>query len=254
MGSSTGEPESSEAARAQADAWWADRERAYRDRPDVRREIGRLGAAAQQHAARDYARAAGLERRVQAGVPGAEQALYDELTLQALETGPAEPSAKNDPAEWIEFFRHEYGRDMPLNAAYEAERHRIEAAAPPDVGGMAAAYLEANYPVGFDHDELAAERQGITLDELDAQRYGEAGPETADEAALGGTVPAPGAGHRSHDPGSASRPRPGPGAADWPGTVSDGVAAVAARGGGVVSQVAKAIRRAAGQVRGPRPR
>ena len=60
---------------------------------------------------------------------------------------------------------------MPQNAAYEAESYRIDAAAPPDVGGRAAEYYEAHAPVGFDYDELAAERQGMSLGQLYAQRY-----------------------------------------------------------------------------------
>ncbi len=60
---------------------------------------------------------------------------------------------------------------MPLNAEYEAREHRIEAAAPPDVGGMAAAYFEANDPGGFDPAEPAAERHGVSVEELYADSY-----------------------------------------------------------------------------------
>jgi hypothetical protein len=107
-----------------------------------------------------------LEARVDAGVPGAERALFEAYALQAVETDPPEPSAKDDPGEWRAFFRQQFGRDMPLNAEYEAQKHRIEAAAPADVGGMAAAYFEANDLSGFDPFELAAERQGMTVAEL----------------------------------------------------------------------------------------
>ena len=132
------------------DTWWAAREAAYRQRPEIRQEIGRLRAEARERAQQDDARAAFLEQRIQEGAPGAGRALHEEMTRQAIEDDPPEPSAKDDPGEWRVFFREMYGRDMPLNAGYQAELHRIEAAAPPDAGGRAAAYFEANYPQGFD--------------------------------------------------------------------------------------------------------
>ena len=152
------------------DAWWAAREAAYRQRPDIRQEIESLRAEARERAREDDARAALLEQRIQDGVPGATQALDEELTRQATEIDPPEPSAKDDPEEWRAFFLEMHGRDMPLNAEYQAELHRIEAAAPPDAGGLAAAYSEANYPRGFDEIELAAEREGKTAEEVRAER------------------------------------------------------------------------------------
>src|SRR6185437_1001983 len=50
-------------------------------------------------------------------------------TWQAVQTDPPEPSAKDDPKEWRAFFRQELGRDMPLNAEYEAEKHLATAPA-----------------------------------------------------------------------------------------------------------------------------
>ena len=152
------------------DAWWAAREAAYRQRPEIRQEIERLRAEAHERARQDHARAGFLEQRIEQGAPGAGQALHEEMTRQAIEYDPPEPSAKDDPEEWRAFFREMYGRDMPLNAEYQAELHRIEAAAPPDVGGLAAAYSEANYPRGFDEIELAAEREGKTAEEVRAER------------------------------------------------------------------------------------
>lgn len=165
-------------AATSAAAWWAERERQYRDRPEVRQEIERIRAETQRQHDQEDAYLQRLEARADAGVPAAERALAEAYTWQAVQTDPPEPSAKDDPAEWKAFFRQEYGRDMPMNAEHEAEKHRIEAAAPADVGGMAAAYFEANYPRGFDADELAAERYGVTVEELYADwRAAEAEPE-----------------------------------------------------------------------------
>jgi hypothetical protein len=160
----TGSPGSREARQARIDAWWAEREQQYRNRPEIRQ-------ATQRQRDEEDAYLQRLEARAGAGIPGAEQALTEAYTWQAVETGPPEPSAKDDPGEWRAFFRQEYGRDMPLNAEYEAGRHRIEAAAPADVGGLAAAYFEANYPRGFDPAQLAAERQGVSVEELCAGSY-----------------------------------------------------------------------------------
>ncbi len=152
------------------DAWWAAREAAYRKRPEIRQEIERLRAGADERARQDHARAGFLEQRVEQGVPEAGQALHEEMTRQATEHDPPEPSAKADPEEWRAFFREMHGRDMPLNAEYQAELHRIQAAAPPDIGGLAAAYFEASYPPGFDEIELAAERDGTTAEVVRAER------------------------------------------------------------------------------------
>jgi hypothetical protein len=167
----TGSPESWEARQARLDAWWAEREQQYRSRPEIRQATEQIRAQAQRQHAEEDAYLQQLEARAAAGIPGAEQSLMEAYTWQAVQTDPPEPSAKDDPGEWSAFFRQEYGRDMPLNAEYEADRHRIEAAAPPDVGGMAAAYFEANYPHGFDPAELAAEQQGVSVEELYAGSY-----------------------------------------------------------------------------------
>src|SRR5579859_7739081 len=160
-----------EARQARIDAWWAERDQQYRNRPEIQREIEQIRAETQrQHDAED-AYLQRLEAHAETGSPGAERALMEAYTAQAIATDPPEPSAKDDPGEWRAFFRQEYGRDMPMNAEYEAQKHRIEAAAPPDVGGMAAAYFEANDPYCFTADELAAERQGISVEELYADRY-----------------------------------------------------------------------------------
>jgi hypothetical protein len=154
------------ARQRRAEAWWAERERQYRRRPDVRQEIERVHAGVRRQIEEEEARLQRLEARADAGVPGAERALNEAYTWQAVQMSPPEPSAKDDPQEWSAFFRHEYGRDMPLNAEYEAEKHRIEAAAPADVGGMAAAYFEVNYPTGFDRADLEAEWCGVPEPEL----------------------------------------------------------------------------------------
>lgn len=120
--------------KARADAWWEQREQHYQQRPGIREETGRIRAETQRHIEQQDARLRQLEARAEADIPGADQALMEAYTLQSLETGPPEPSAKDDPEEWRAFFREEYGRDMPLNAEYEAQKHRIEAAAPADVG------------------------------------------------------------------------------------------------------------------------
>jgi hypothetical protein len=166
----SGSPENREARQARIDAWWAEREQQYRNRPEIREAAERIRAEAQRQRDEEDAQLQRLEARAAAGIPGAERALMEAYTWQAVETDPPEPSAKDDPGEWRAFFHQEYGRDMPLNADYEAEGHRIEAAAPADVGGMAAAYFEANYPRGFDFDELAAEQQGVSVEELYADR------------------------------------------------------------------------------------
>jgi hypothetical protein len=149
------------ARRERNEAWWAEREQEYRRRPEVRQEIEQVQAGMQRERDQEDARLERLEALADAGVPGAERALNEAYARQALRADPPEPSAKDDPQEWSAFFRHEHGRDMPLNAAYEAGKHQVEAAAPADVGGMAAAYFEASHPSGFDQADLAAERCGV---------------------------------------------------------------------------------------------
>jgi hypothetical protein len=152
------------------DAWWAAREDAYRQRPDIQQETEGLRAQARERAQADDARAARLEQRIADGVPGAQEALNEEMTWQAIDTGPPEPSAMDDPAEWEAYFQWMYGRDMPLNALYEAERHSIDRNAPPDVGGLAAEYHERNYPRSAGPVELEAEREGVTPEEIRRRR------------------------------------------------------------------------------------
>jgi hypothetical protein len=161
---------------ARADAWWAGRDRRYRSRPEIAQEIARLRSEAENRHAAEFGFQGFLERLSAAGIPAAQRELDDALTRQALETGPPEPAAREDPAEWQAFFREVLGRDMPLNGEYEAERYRIDAAAPPDVSGLLSEYLESHYPRGFDYGELAAERAGMTLAQLYAQRYRELHP------------------------------------------------------------------------------
>ena len=167
----SGSPENWEARQARIDAWWAEREQQYRNWPEIREEAERIRTKAQRQRDEENAQLQRLEARAAAGIPGAERALMEAYTWQALGTDPPEPSAKDDPGNWRAFFQHEYGRDMPLNAEYEAQKYRVEAVAPPDVGGMAAAYFETNYPRGFDFDELAAEQQGVSVEELCADLY-----------------------------------------------------------------------------------
>lgn len=166
-----GGPASRETRQARIDAWWARREQQYRDRPEIRQRTEQIRAETERQRDEEDACLERLEARAGAGVPGAQQALAEAYTWQAVRTDPPEPSARDDPEEWRAFFWQEYGRDMPLNAEYEAEKHRIEAAAPPDVGGMAAAYFEASYPRGFDPAELAAEHQGVPVEDLYAGLY-----------------------------------------------------------------------------------
>ena len=65
------------------DAWWAAREAAYRNHPEIRQAIGRLRAEADERARQDHARAGFLEQRIEQGAPGAGQALHEEMTRQA---------------------------------------------------------------------------------------------------------------------------------------------------------------------------
>lgn len=152
---------------ARIDAWWAERERRYRNRPEIRQQTEQIRAESQRQQDAENAFFQQLEARAAAGVPGAERALNEAYRRSAVQTDLPEPSAKDDPAEWMAFFRREHGCDMPLNAAYQAEQHRIEAAAPADVGGMAAEYHETRYPHGFDAAELAAERRSLLAAEID---------------------------------------------------------------------------------------
>jgi hypothetical protein len=204
---------------ARADDWWAERDRKYRNRPEILQEIGQLRADAGKRATAEAAYLESLEQRAEAGWPGAQQQLDEAMTRQALDTDPPEPSAKEDPGEWEAFFREVLGRDMPENAAYEAEHYRINAAAPPDVGGMAAAYYEANPPSGTEYGELETEREGLTLEQLYLQRYRELraseatrsttanGPQAGRLAAatFPGPVPASPAQQDDHNPASQIR-------------------------------------------------
>jgi hypothetical protein len=61
------------------------------------------------------------------------------------------------------------GRDLPLHAQHAAEKHGIDAAAPPDVGGLAAAYYE-NDCSSVSPEELTAENRSISLEQLLSER------------------------------------------------------------------------------------
>ena len=89
-----GSPENWEARHARIDAWWAEREQQYRNRPEIREEAERIRAGAQRQRDEEDARLQRLEARAAAGIPGAERALMEAYTWQAVETDPPEPSAK----------------------------------------------------------------------------------------------------------------------------------------------------------------
>jgi hypothetical protein len=155
-------------ARAQA-AWWAEREEAYQRRPEIQAEITRLQAEKDQAEAEIRAIENRMNDRAEAGRPGAQEALNEFYNHDALRTDPSSPSAKNDEQEWRAFYQRFEGRDLPLHAHDKAERHRIDASAPPDVGGMAAEYYE-QYQPSIGPDELTAEWASITVEELWAER------------------------------------------------------------------------------------
>lgn len=212
------------------EAWWAAREAGYRQRPQIRQEIERVRSEARERAQQNGARTWVLEQRVKDGVPGAQDALDEEMARQAIKAGPPEPSAKDDPEQWRAFFMWMHGRDMPLNARFEAEVHRIDRAAPPDAGELAAAYYRVNYPRGFDELGLAAEREGVTAAELrdrwelrgdgahqDPEPIGELVPAADDVGALGNgiaDVVAAVAGHRAFSAADAGSRLQGDGFAD----------------------------------------
>ena len=52
------------------DAWWAAREAAYRQRPEIRQEIERLRAGAHERARQDHARAGFLSSASRRARPG----------------------------------------------------------------------------------------------------------------------------------------------------------------------------------------
>jgi hypothetical protein len=155
-------------ARARA-AWWAQREDAYQQRPEIQAQITRQMAAKDQDDAQRRDVENRLNDRAEAGIPGAQAALNEFYNRDALGTDPPARSAKDDENEWRAYFQHFDGRDLPLHAWYEAEKHSIDANAPPDVGGMAAEYYE-RYQPSVGPDDLAAEWRGITVDELWAER------------------------------------------------------------------------------------
>ena len=93
----SGSPESWEARQARIDAWWAEREQQYRNRPEIREAAEQIRAEAQRQRDEEDAHLQRLEARAAAGIPGAERALMEAYTWQAVETDPPEPSAKDDP-------------------------------------------------------------------------------------------------------------------------------------------------------------
>ena len=85
------------------------------------------------------------------------------LTRDITETGKRQPWVMEDPAEWRDFFRKVFGRDMPRNAGHEARLHQVNAAEllTPDMwtnGPDGTSYLN-----GFDAAALAAERDGVLV-------------------------------------------------------------------------------------------
>ena len=166
--------------------WWARREEAYQQRPYAQAETQRILAEIRRERNESAAYEARLEERIAQGDPRAQQLLDEELTRQAYETDPALPSAKGDPAEWEAFFRHFYGQDMPANAFYQARLHDVQAAAPPDVGGLRAAYDEQPWNDLTDEasaadDEMEAWKRGIPLQELQEEYRAAAAHEKAEE-------------------------------------------------------------------------
>jgi hypothetical protein len=92
----------------------------------------------------------------------------------------------HNESEWRAFFRQFFGRDMPDNAAYQAARHRREAAAPPDVGGLQAAFDEQpwNDLSGLKAaagDEMEAVQRGITVEEVRAEQLEQEARDRAQE-------------------------------------------------------------------------
>ena len=130
--------------RAWADAWWEARQWQYQERPEVSAQIELLRAG---------------DARQQA------------LTRDITETGQREPWVMEDPAEWRDFFREVFGRDMPRNAEHEARLHQLDAA------DLLTAEMWTNGPDGTSYlhgwnaDELAAERGGVSFPHLYQQRY-----------------------------------------------------------------------------------
>jgi hypothetical protein len=155
-------------ARAERD-WWHEREKAYQRRPEIQAEITRQLAEKDQEDAAQRDAAERLEKAFAAGKPGASDAISEYYNHDALRTSPPRPSAKGDEKEWQAFYQHFDGRDLPLHAQHNAEKYRIDADAPPDVGGMAAEYYERWQP-SVHPDDLAAEAAGMTYDELMAER------------------------------------------------------------------------------------
>jgi hypothetical protein len=92
----SGSPETWEARQARIDAWWAEREQQYRNRPEIRQVAEQFRAEAQRQRDEENAHLQRLEALADAGISGAERAVFDAYTWQALGTDPPEPSAKDD--------------------------------------------------------------------------------------------------------------------------------------------------------------
>jgi hypothetical protein len=151
------------------EAWWSARQAAYLQRPEIQEEIAQRQAGIASRDEQVRAEEERLEAALAADCPGAQEAINQHYNLDALITDPPIPSAKDDPAEWRAYFLEFDGRDLPIRAQYEAERHSINAGAPADVGGLAAEYYERYCP-SVSAEELAAEDRGMTLEELRAER------------------------------------------------------------------------------------
>jgi hypothetical protein len=129
--------------RAWAEAWWEARQRQYRERPEITAQIE-------------------LVRRAADPQP---------LTGDMTETGQREPWVMEDPAEWRDFFREVLGRDMPLNAEHEARLKQLDAAELLDRDMWTNGPDGTSYLHGWNADELAGERGGLSFPHLYQQRY-----------------------------------------------------------------------------------
>lgn len=148
----------SEYSTPEHEAWWAEREAAFRSRQEAQEMQHRIRAGTALDLKGGPEDEDCLLSRTAAGEPGADEALLAQMKRQARRPQRPRPSAQFDPQEWSEFFRRFYGRDMPRNAAFEAIRHRIAAAAPSDEK-LAAAYWKS-VDLSYDLAELLAERTG----------------------------------------------------------------------------------------------
>ena len=144
---------------ASAEAWWEARQWQYQERPEITAQIELL-------------------RRTSGPQP---------LTRDMTETGQREPWVMEDPAEWRVFFREVLGRDMPRNAEHEARLHQLDAAELLTAEMWTNGPDGTSYLHGWNADELAAERGGISFPQLHELRYLQL---SAGRREPGGQVPA----------------------------------------------------------------